>query len=81
MIGEEATEKRPNDRRDAEHRPERTLIGPRSRSGITSPINAVAVTVIPPAPGPCIARAAISHSMLCAAPLNAEPITNTIVLT
>ena len=54
---------------------------PRSRNGIRSPISAVAVTVIPPAPSPWKARAAISHSMLCAAPLKAEPTTNTRTLT
>ena len=52
---------------------------PRSRSGMTSPISAVAVTVSPPAPSPWIARAAISHSIDCAAPLSAEPITNTTI--
>jgi hypothetical protein len=46
---------------------------------MTSPISAVAVTVSPPAPRPWIARAAISHSMLCAAPLRAEPAMNATI--
>ena len=39
----------------------------------------MAVTVTPPAPMPCSPRAAISQAMLCAAPLSADPATNTIV--
>ena len=46
---------------------------PRSRSGMTSPINAVAVTASPPPPMPCTARNAISVVMFCESPQKNEP--------
>ena len=49
---------------------------PRSRSGITSAMRAVAVTIRPPAPRPCTARQAINHVMLPANPHAAEAKTN-----
>ena len=49
---------------------------PRSRSGMTSAISAVAVTARPPAPRPCTARQAISQVMLPANPQNADAPTN-----
>ena len=45
---------------------------PRSRSGITSAINAVAVTASPPAPSPWTARHAISQVIEFANPQAAE---------
>ena len=48
---------------------------PRSRSGITSAISAVAVTRSPPAPTPCTARIEMSQSMFCARPHSSEPMT------
>ncbi|PQM48413.1 hypothetical protein C1Y40_01378 [Mycobacterium talmoniae] len=42
---------------------------------MTSPINAVAVTVIPPPPTPCSARAPTSISIDCDSPHSTEPIT------
>ena len=49
---------------------------PRSRSGMTSAITAVAVTASPPAPKPCTARHAISQVMLPAKPHIADATTN-----
>ena len=46
---------------------------PRSRSGITSPISAVAVTASPPPPMPWTARKMISVVMSSASPQKNEP--------
>ena len=46
---------------------------PRSRSGMTSPISAVAVTASPPPPTPCTARKMISVVMSFARPQKNEP--------
>jgi hypothetical protein len=54
---------------------------PRSRSGMTSAISAIAVTIRPPAPMPCTARQAISSVMLVARPHRNEPVMNTIAET
>lgn len=48
---------------------------PRSRSGITSAINAVAVTASPPAPTPWTARQAINQPIDSDSPQAAEAIT------
>jgi hypothetical protein len=48
---------------------------PRSRSGMTSAINAVAVTSSPPPPMPCTARNTISPAMFVARPHNIDPMT------
>ncbi len=53
---------------------------PRSRSGMTSAIRAMAVTISPPPPMPCTARAAISIGMEVAAPAKTEPPTKTTAL-
>ena len=50
---------------------------PRSRSGMTSAISAVDVTVSAPPPSPCTARNVISSSMLFASPQKNEPTMNT----
>lgn len=47
---------------------------PRSRSGMTSAISAIAVTSRPPAPMPCIPRQAISIVMFVAGPHRNEPV-------
>ena len=46
---------------------------PRSRSGMTSAISAVDVTVSAPPPSPCTARNVISSTMLLARPQKNEP--------
>src|SRR5262245_9100490 len=48
---------------------------------MTSAMRAIAVTISPPAPIPCTARAAISIAMLPASPATAEAPTKTIALT
>ncbi|SDP31692.1 hypothetical protein SAMN04487981_12036 [Streptomyces sp. cf386] len=48
---------------------------------MTSAINAIAVTIRPPAPTPCIARQTISSVMLEARPHRNEPVMNTIAET
>src|SRR3954469_25612321 len=47
---------------------------------MTSAMRAMAVTISPPAPRPCTARAPISMAMFCASPHTAEPATNTTAL-
>lgn len=54
---------------------------PRSRSGMTSAMSAVAVTAIPPPPMPCSARIAMRPPMVSAAPQKNEPTMNTTTLT
>ena len=49
---------------------------PRSRSGMTSAISAIAVTISAPAPNPWTARQPISQVMLVAAPHSADATTN-----
>ncbi len=46
---------------------------PRSRSGTTSAISAMAVTMRPPAPTPCTPRQTMSSVMLPARPHRKEP--------
>lgn len=54
---------------------------PRSRSGITSAISAIDVTMRPPAPMPCIPRQMISSSMSDARPHRNEPVMKMIAET
>ena len=53
---------------------------PRSLSGTTSAITAIAVTMMPPAPRPWIAREPTSHSIELAIPHSAEPARNSTTL-
>ena len=49
---------------------------PRSRGGMMSPTMAIASTMRPPPPSPCIPRARMSHVIEVASPQSAEPARN-----